>query len=107
MLHDNKAVRKAAEERMERLYELAYKKNLEGRDEELERKYVRMAKSISSHYKISMPKTIKRSICNNCSTVLIPGKTCRVRLASSKGYLSYICRCGHENKIFYKGRKTI
>jgi ribonuclease P protein subunit RPR2 len=105
MLHDNKAVRKAAQERMERLYELAYQKNRKGEDEKLARKYIVIARGISSHYKINMPTRIKNAICKKCSTTLIPGRNCSVRLVSTGGYLLYACSCGHRNRVFYGKKK--
>ena len=104
MLKKNPVIKEIATWRMQRLFSLASertKKN--GSDSErLAKRYVNIAKEISSHYKVKMPKEIKNAICSNCSNVLVPGLNCRVRLASSKRYVAYVCECGEEKHIFYK-----
>lgn len=96
--------KEVAADRMHRLFDLAQQrtKKDDGASRKLAKRYIRIAKAISSHYKVSMPKQIKERICRKCGNVLIPGLNCRVRLASSKGYAAYICECGAERHVFYK-----
>ncbi|MDE1850403.1 MAG: ribonuclease P [Candidatus Micrarchaeota archaeon] len=97
-------VKEVATWRIQRLFELASIGTKRGEKESLRlaRRYVRIAKAISSHYKAKMPDKVKNSICKKCGSILIPGLNCRVRLASSKRYIIYLCRCGEEKHIFYK-----
>ena len=65
--------------------------------------YVKLARKISSHYKISIGNRIP--YCKNCNCVLIPGKNASVRVASSKKFVVYKCeRCGAEVHVSYKKR---
>ncbi len=97
-------VKKIALERMERLFELASEKEASGSDDDnrLARRYTTLLKKIGMHYKVQLPKRIKNSICSGCGAVLIPGKNCTVRMASSEGYAVYKCECGKEKHIFYR-----
>lgn len=62
--------------------------------------YVRLARRISSHYKIAVDEKIR--ICRSCNAVLIPGRNSRVRIASSNRYVVYKCdRCGSEVHVHY------
>ncbi len=63
--------------------------------------YVKLARKIGSHYKISIDNSIP--YCKNCNCVLVPGKNASVRVASSKKFVVYKCeRCGAEVHIHYK-----
>ncbi|MDE1827766.1 MAG: ribonuclease P [Candidatus Micrarchaeota archaeon] len=97
-------VREVATWRIQRLFELASAETRKGEKESLRlsKRYVRIAKSISSHYKVRMPDKVRNSICKGCGSILIPGLNCKVRLASSKRYIIYLCSCGEEKHIFYK-----
>lgn len=71
------------------------------------KRYVSLASKISSHYGVSIPKELKYKICRNCGNFLVPGVNCSVKLASSHGYVVYLCECGAERHIFYKRRKKV
>jgi ribonuclease P protein subunit RPR2 len=104
MPKNEELVKRVAVERIERLFELA-KERTEMKDKaskDLAKRYIRIAKAISSRYKVSMPSSVKNFICKRCSSVLIPGFNCTVRLASSKRYIVYKCECGEEKHVFYK-----
>ncbi len=101
-MHDEKLVKEIASERISRLLTLAKELSLSPKpDPGLERKYVRLARKISAHYKVSMPAESRKEFCKACNSLLIPGRNCTVRLVSSHGYVVYRCVCGHENKFFY------
>ncbi|MDE1845798.1 MAG: hypothetical protein KGH53_00735 [Candidatus Micrarchaeota archaeon] len=97
-------VKEIAQERINRLFLLAGDRTRmkDKRSIELARRYVKIAKNISTHYKVRLPEKIKNGVCKKCGNVLVPGLNCKVRLASSKGYAAYICECGEEKHIFYK-----
>jgi ribonuclease P protein subunit RPR2 len=101
-VYEEKLVKGIAEERIERLIKLAYERTNQKGSDSLSARYVRLAREISSHYKVKMKKQERNSFCKKCNSMLIPGKTCTVTLASSKGQAIYKCRCGAERKIFYK-----
>lgn len=95
---NNSLVKKIANERIYLLFELAKNEP----DAELSRRYTKLIKLIGEHYKIRLPKELKNNICSKCSSILIPGKSLSVRIASSKGYIVYKCRnCGAEKHIHY------
>ncbi|MDE1869886.1 MAG: ribonuclease P [Candidatus Micrarchaeota archaeon] len=97
-------IKEIAVERIETLFGLAGDRTNAGdkRSKELAKRYIKIAKSISTHYKVKIPDRIRNSICKKCGNVLIPGLNCKVRLASSKRYVAYVCECGEEKHIFYK-----
>ena len=68
--------------------------------------YVRLLRRISSHYRIGLGREMRNALCSKCNSVLVPGLTANVVLASSKGYAVYTCkRCGAERHIIYKATK--
>ncbi len=105
-MHDNKTVKRVAQERVQRLLDLAYDRTYKsgGRDQ-LAKRYISLARHITSHYKIPTEARLRKYTCTKCNSTLIPGRNCTVRLVQSKGYLSYKCECGHENHIFYRKRR--
>jgi RNase P subunit RPR2 len=65
--------------------------------------YVKLARKISSHYRIALDRRIP--VCGVCNCVLVPGKNASVTVASSRGYVAYTCKkCGAEARLRYKGR---
>lgn len=95
-------VQEIALERIQRLFELAEQK-LKADDEDSERlakRYVGLAKLISTHYRVKVPNKLKNKACKKCKLVLLPGITCSVRLSS--GFLICKCRCGNESRVFVK-----
>lgn len=97
-------VKEIAIQRIITLFRLARERTKEDtkKSKELAKRYVKIAKNLSTHYKVKIPQEIKNAICKKCSNVLIPGLNCKVRLASSKKYIIYLCSCGEEKHIFYK-----
>ncbi len=77
-------------------------KHLSGeRRKALSRHYSRLALEIRNHYKISSPAA-KKKACRRCNTLLVPGKTCVVVVASSTHQIIYRCAaCGYQNRIHY------
>jgi ribonuclease P protein subunit RPR2 len=100
----NNLVKEIAKDRVEKLLKLAEERALENTEAsiKLSKRYVELARKISMHYKVGIPKKLKNRICKKCNNFLIPGINCSVRLASSKRFLIYKCECGAEKHIFYK-----
>ena len=95
---------KIASDRIKVLLNLAEVKTLDKQagSARLAKRYVGLAKRVSMHYGVGIPKELKQRICRNCGNFLVPGANCSVKLASSHGYLAYLCECGAERHIFYK-----
>ena len=102
MPKSNTLMTTVGKERMLTLLELAKQRtNRNRKSDPLSKRYIKIAREISSHYKISAPKEFKNAICNKCNNVLIPGINCKVRVSSNK-YIVYKCECGNEKHVFYK-----
>lgn len=103
MFRDEKLEKQIAGERIERLFKLAEERTRLGteRSDKLSKRYIGLARRISSHYKVKMPKKIRDGICKKCNSVLIPGINAKVR-KSSHGYMAYKCNCGAEKRVFLK-----
>ena len=99
-------VREIANDRIARLLGMAEEKAIEGTDQSkaLEKRYVSLARKILLHYKVKLPRETSIRICKACMNMMVPGKNCRVRKASS-GFLVYICECGSSNKLFLRKTK--
>lgn len=106
-MQNKSVVSKVAEERMHTLLLLADARAKERTEQgsRLEKRYVLLARRISTHYRIRLPAEFRSRICKSCNNLLIPGINCTARAASGKGYIVYACECGHERHIFYKKSK--
>jgi ribonuclease P protein subunit RPR2 len=87
-----------AEERIERLHELARAAAREG-DDDLARRYVRRARRIAERNRLSLPKRFKRFTCDACDAYLIPGRNVRVR--TQDGHVVITCDCGEQARYPY------
>ncbi|MCH8003579.1 MAG: ribonuclease P [Nanoarchaeota archaeon] len=68
---------------------------------DLAHKYAKKARRIALKYKIKLPLKLKRRICKNCHSFLVPGKNLRVR--TRKGHVVYYClECKKFMRIGYK-----
>ncbi len=89
-----------ARERIDILFNLA--KECAATDSELSREYVRHMKKIGTHCRMKLPKEVKNGVCKKCDSVLIPGLSARVRIASRNNYVVYEClACKAERHVHY------
>ncbi|VVB77232.1 Ribonuclease P protein component 4 [uncultured archaeon] len=97
-------VRKVALGRIARLLDMARDRTIENTEKSrmLAKRYTRLAREIASHYRIRRRSDAERTVCKKCGNLLVPGINCKVRLASSKGYVAYVCECGEEAHLHYK-----
>jgi RNase P subunit RPR2 len=105
-MKDNKLTKDIAEERISRLLSMALEKAKQNTraSKTLSKRYVRLARLISMHYKVKFTRMQKYSFCKSCNISFVPGVNCTVKIASSKRYVSYVCECGAETHIFYKDK---
>lgn len=83
-----------AEERINRLFNLAEKQASEG-NRELADRYVELAQKISERTQEKIPNELKKRFCSECNTYLIPGNNLKIRLNSEKLKIIYTCEeCG-------------
>ncbi|MEF8806757.1 ribonuclease P protein component 4 [Natronomonas sp.] len=87
-----------AEERIERLHELARQAAREG-DDDLARRYVRRARRVAERNRLSLPKRFKRFTCDACDAYLVPGRNARVR--TQDGHVVVTCDCGEQARFPY------
>lgn len=87
---------KIAKERCEKLLRMA--REIYSKEPSLAKRYVLLARKISMRHRISLGN---REFCKKCSTIFIPGRTLKVRLA--KGIRLNICSsCGFTRRIPFK-----
>ena len=68
---------------------------------DLAHKYAKKARRTALKYKLKLPLVLRRKICKNCHSFLVPGKNLRVR--THKGHIVYYClNCKKFMRIGYK-----
>jgi len=68
---------------------------------DLAHKYAKKARRTALKYKLKLPLNLKRRICKNCHSYLVPGKNLRVR--THKGHIVFYClNCKKFMRIRYK-----
>ncbi len=86
--------RRIARERINILFRLA-EKTL-AKHPERSRRYVELARKIGLRYNVRLPKRLKRRFCKRCNTLLVPGRTCEVRVKEK----ILMVRCLNCSKIY-------
>jgi ribonuclease P protein subunit RPR2 len=74
---------------------------------ELAQNYVLTAKKIGMSARLCIPTVYKRSVCNDCNSLLVPGETSRVRLQPRREpHVVVTClRCGGQTRIPLKPKR--
>jgi ribonuclease P protein subunit RPR2 len=80
---------KIARERIQILFYLA-EKELD-KHPERSRRYIELARKIGMRYNIRLPKELKRKFCKSCNSLLIPGRTAKVRLERKRKTIAIYC----------------
>ncbi|WP_255196806.1 ribonuclease P protein component 4 [Halorarius litoreus] len=88
-----------AEERIDRLHDLARTAASEGNDD-LARSYVRRARRVAERNRLRLPVRFKRFTCDACDAYLIPGRNARVR--TREGHVVVTCDCGTHARYPYR-----
>jgi ribonuclease P protein subunit RPR2 len=87
------AVTAVARERIDLLLGLAVE--ILPRDTNLAKRYVGLARKISTRTKVRIPREKKHYLCKNCGQPLVPGKNARIRLRSGNSRIIISClSCG-------------
>lgn len=87
-----------AEERIERLHELARTAAREGNDD-LAKRYVRRARRVAERNRLPLPTRFKRFSCDACDRYLVVGRNARVR--TRDGHIVVTCECGNQARYPY------
>lgn len=87
-----------AEERIERLHELARTAAREGNDD-LAKRYVRRARRVAERNRLPLSTRFKRFSCDGCDRYLVPGRNARVR--TRDGHVVITCECGNQARYPY------
>jgi ribonuclease P protein subunit RPR2 len=87
-----------AEERIERLLDLARRAIIQCHEDRA-RRYVRRARRIAERNRAPLPRRFKRFTCDACDAYLRPGKNARVRLQD--GHVVVTCDCGEQARYPY------
>ncbi len=83
------AVASIAQERIEILLEHA--REMVGKNEDLSRRYVDLARRISERTKVRIPGELKRFLCRGCGIALVPGRNAKVRLHARNSGVVITC----------------
>jgi len=89
-------IKKIAEKRIRTLFELAEEELKRGNFERV-RRYIELARKIGMKAQYTIPRELKRKFCKRCNMLLVPGKTCSVRL--NKRTKTINIKCFYCNNI--------
>ena len=62
--------------------------------------------NLSTKFKISLPRNIRRRICKNCNSFLFPNKNMRIRITNGKVSITCI-DCGFVSRIPFIREKSL
>ncbi len=93
-----------AKERIERLFELALDAKRKGTG--FENRYVEIARKIAMHYKVGIPKPLKRMYCKKCGSFIVVGNNATVRTrASNRAVVMRCAKCGDVFRFPYSRKR--
>ena len=88
-----------AEERIDRLAELARQAAIDG-EYDRSREYVRLARRVAERNRCGLPRQFKRFTCDDCDVFLRSGRNARIRLHD--GHVVVRCDCGATKRYPYR-----
>jgi len=93
-------IKHLAQARIEILWQQALR-NMENRPE-VARFQMRSARKIAQRSRTKIPRHISRKICKQCGTILIPGKSCTVRIRHNRAkHMVVTCtECGKVRRYY-------
>jgi ribonuclease P protein subunit RPR2 len=100
----NATTKQIARHRIQILFEQATRTFKE--NPERAQNYLLTAKKIAMAARVRLPVGYKRRICKECSSLLVPGKSCRVRIKSKREpHVAVTClKCGTTTRMPLKPR---
>lgn len=93
-------VREIVYERMGILFSLAADA-LRRKDERHARRYVFLARKLSTRYNCRLSSRERSKFCKGCGLPLVLGLNCEVRLRKRTKTAEYLCSCGHAARMKY------
>src|SRR5438270_4630174 len=76
-------------------------------DEKLSRRYVDLARKISSRTKVRIPRESKMYLCKGCGLALVPGHNAKIRLhAHTTGIVISCLSCGAVKRYHVRAKST-
>jgi len=93
-------VKQIVYERIDILLSLAAEA-LKKKDEKHAKRYVFLARKLSTRYNCRMDRKRRAKFCKSCSLPLVLGLNARVRLRKRTRMAEYICSCGHIVRFKY------
>ena len=88
-----------AEERIDRLTELAVEAAANGEDA-LAAEYAARAKRIAERHRLPRPDRLQRYTCDRCGRFMSPGRNARIRV--DEGRVVITCECGEIHRYPYR-----
>jgi len=70
------------------------------------KRYVVLARKMSTRYRVRIPERFKKRICKVCSRYWIPGYNVTVRLKRRNRTVEYRCECGALRRFGYAEKKS-
>ena len=74
---------------------------LKKRDEKYAKRYVFLARKLSTRYNCRMTRQQRAKFCKACGLPLVPGLNARVRLRKRTKSAEYLCSCGSSVHFKY------
>ncbi|WP_440953276.1 ribonuclease P protein component 4 [Methanococcoides sp. FTZ1] len=92
-------IKDIAGQRIEYLFRLAEESY--ATSPERSNRYISLARRIAMRYRVRFPSFLKRRICKDCHSFLVPGSSSRIRLHGR--YMTITClKCGKEMRYPYR-----
>lgn len=74
---------------------------LKEKDEQYAKRYVYLARKLSTRYNCRMARKDRSRFCKGCGLPLVPGLNAKVRLRKRTRTVEYLCTCGHAARFKY------
>ncbi|MFH1066151.1 MAG: ribonuclease P [Nanoarchaeota archaeon] len=94
-----------AKKRILKLFEEAEKSH--NKEPKLAKRYVELARKISTRTNTRLPSSLKRKFCKNCNAYLVPGKNARIRVKNKIMNITCLECKAISKTAFGKGKETV
>jgi ribonuclease P protein subunit RPR2 len=100
MSEKNAPLREIIYERIHILFDLSAKALKKG-DEKYAKRYVFLARKLSTRYNCRLPREDRMKFCKSCGMPSVIGLNTKVRLRKRTKTAEYICLCGESRQFKY------